>query len=93
MPAAENAAGDLTTDPVAALRAGQVTGMSRANTRAILEDGADMGRVVNQYGVLRSGQPRVLPGSRVLPESLYRLADGDRDRAVELLQQAGFITT
>lgn len=66
--------------------------MSKANTRAILEDGADMSRIVNQYGVLASGQPRVLPGSRVMPESIYRLADGDRDRAVELLQQAGFIT-
>lgn len=81
-----------TTDPVAALRAGRVTGLSEANTKAIL-DGSDMTRIVNSYGVLASGQPRVLPGSRVMPESLYRIAGDDRDRAVELLQLAGFITT
>lgn len=93
IPAAEDAAGDLRTDPVAALRAGQVKGLSQANTTAILDDGADMSRVVNRYGVLASGQPRVLPGSRVMPESLYRLADGDRSESIRLLRQAGFITT
>ncbi len=83
---------EASTDPLKALRSGQVTGLSEANIEAILEGGADMSRIVNQYGVLASGQPRVLPGSRVMPEQLYRLADGDRERSIELLAQAGFIT-
>lgn len=47
IPAAEDVAGDLRTDPMAAIRSGQVTGLSRADTRAILEDGADPYQVIN----------------------------------------------
>lgn len=48
IPATENIAGDMTTDPMAAFRGGQVTGLSRADTMA-LEDGADFGQVVNAH--------------------------------------------
>lgn len=47
IPTTENIAGDLTTDPRRAIEAGQVTGLSKADTRAILEDGADVGQVIN----------------------------------------------
>lgn len=51
-----------------------------------------MNRVVNQYGVLASGQPRVLPSSRVMPESIYQIAGDDREEAIRLLRRFGYIT-
>lgn len=51
-----------------------------------------MNRIVNQYGVLAFGQPRVLSGSRVLPEQVYRIADGDREEAIRLLRRFGYLT-
>ncbi len=47
IPATEDVAGDLTTDPRKAIEQGQVTGLSKADTRAILEDHADVGQVIN----------------------------------------------
>lgn len=55
IPAAEDRSGDLRTDPEAAVRAGQVTGLSRADTQAIL-DGADMGQVVNARRGMETAQ-------------------------------------
>lgn len=36
-------------DPLEAIRAGKVTGLSRADTKAILEDGADVSQVINAH--------------------------------------------
>lgn len=47
IPCTENVAGDLTTDPRKAIEAGQVNGLSSADTRAILDDHADVGQVIN----------------------------------------------
>ncbi len=47
IPAGENMAGDLRTDPRLAIEAGQVTGLSAAETKAIVEDGADVSQVIN----------------------------------------------
>jgi hypothetical protein len=47
IPASEDVAGDFRTDPRAAIKAGQVTGLSKADTRAIVEDGADVSQVIN----------------------------------------------
>lgn len=47
VPAAESRAGDWRTDPVAAIRAGKVTGLSEAQTKAILDHGADVSQVIN----------------------------------------------
>jgi hypothetical protein len=47
IPSNENAAGDLTTDPLAAIKAGKVTGLSKADTKAIVEDGSDPAQVIN----------------------------------------------
>lgn len=46
VPTSEDISGDLRTDPEAAVRSGQVTGLSRADTQAI-QDGADVGQVIN----------------------------------------------
>lgn len=47
IPATEDVAGDLTTDPRKAIEAGQVNGLSKADTRAIIDDHADVGQVIN----------------------------------------------
>lgn len=47
IPATENVAGDFTTDPRKAIEAGQVTGLSKADTKAIVEAGADPAQVIN----------------------------------------------
>lgn len=47
IPATEDVAGDLTTDPRKAIEQGQVTGLSKADTRAIIDDRADIGQVIN----------------------------------------------
>lgn len=46
IPVSEDVAGDMTTDPEAAVRAGQVTGLSRAEMKAFNE-GADLNQLVN----------------------------------------------
>lgn len=55
IPTTENIAGDLTTDPRKAIESGQVTGLSRADTRAIVEDGADVGQVINARRGMKPG--------------------------------------
>lgn len=77
---------DATTDPLAALRAGQIAGLSKADTRAVL-DGADLGRVVN------ARLPTAGGGSRraTMPADIYRAAGDDRDLAIRLLTDGGFI--
>lgn len=47
IPSSENRAGDYRTDPEAAVEAGHVRGLSKADLRAIVEDGADVGQVIN----------------------------------------------
>jgi hypothetical protein len=56
IPATEDIAGDLRTDPLAAIRSGQVRGLSKADTKAILEDGADVGQVINAHRGMRTAQ-------------------------------------
>lgn len=55
IPTTENVAGDLTTDPRKAIESGQVTGLSKAQTKAIVEDGADIGQVINARRGMRPG--------------------------------------
>lgn len=103
IPAPENIAGDFTTDPLAALRAGQVSGISKADTRAVLESGADLNQVVNaRRGMFTAGGRKfttestskrgVNPGRlRPRPEQIYKLAT-DRADAIRLLRRFGYIT-
>jgi len=79
-------------DPVEAMRRGQVTGLSKADRKAI-EDGADFNQVVNvrlrKAGLRQAG--RVLSRSgRPTPEAIYRVATSRRD-AIERLIAAGYL--
>lgn len=47
IPTSEGMADDFTLDPRAAIEAGQVTDLSEADHRAIVDDGADVGQVIN----------------------------------------------
>lgn len=57
IPASEDVAGDLRTDPMAAVRSGQVHGLTRADRKA-LADGADLNQIVNAKRGMRSAGGR-----------------------------------
>lgn len=84
---------DLVQDPVDLMRRGLVTGLSKADQQAIT-DGADFGQVVNvrlrKAGLTESGRVLTRRG-RLSPEAIYRQAGDDRERALTLLQQAGYL--
>ena len=87
------AAPDLTYDPQELVRTGQVTGLSKADRQAI-EDGADLGQVTNirrrSAGLMDSGEA-LTRGGRPTPAGIYRMAGNDRDRALSLLAEHGYI--
>jgi hypothetical protein len=105
IPASEDTAGDLSTDPRRAFEAGRITGLSAADAQAI-RDGADLGQVVNAHrGMYTAGGRKLtregtsrrgfagsrLPGAgRPMPEQIYREASS-RDEAIRLLRRHGFI--
>lgn len=108
IPAAEDTADNLTTDPGKYFRslsaADQDKVFGKANAQAI-RDGADISQVVNAHSkgsVYSAGghtytresttKRGVLPGERrLMPESIYKLAEGDRARAIELLRRYGYL--
>lgn len=83
--------------------AGEVRGLSQADTRAIVEDGADPARVINAHKGMATEQlfgqkvktTNALSGQfgpvRLRPETLYKLAE-NREHALQLLEQFGYIT-
>jgi hypothetical protein len=85
----------LRYDPMKAFRAGQITDLSRAETRALL-DGADMSRVVNarrgmsSAGGLTTSEAAVRGRVRLTPEGLYELYP-DRGQAIEQLRRHGYL--
>jgi hypothetical protein len=100
VPAAENAAGDLRTDPKLAFAsmtaAEQDQTFGKAGAQAIRE-GADIGRVVNaRRGMQTAADGRLYTTEaagkrpRLMPEQIYREAK-DRDDAIRLLRLHGFI--
>lgn len=80
-------------DPADLLERGLVTGLSKADQQAI-RDGADFGQVVNvrrqAAGMTESGRALSRRG-RPTPEAIYRDAGDDRERALALLQEAGYL--
>lgn len=83
----------VTYDPEQLAREGKVTGLSKADLRA-LDEGADFGRIVNvrsrSAGLTVSG--RVLErAGRLTPEGIFREAAGDRAKALDLLSRHGYI--
>lgn len=102
IPTTENVAGDLTTDPRKAIEAGQVTGLSKADHHAIVDDGADVGQVINARrrsngmttteGTTRRGfAGKSLNGEvRLRPEAIYAQA-ATREEALGLLRRHGYL--
>lgn len=86
-------AAPVTYDPVELAKSGQVTGLSKADLRA-LDDGADFNRVVNvrlkKAGLVESGQVLSRAG-QLTPAGIYQQAGDDRDYALELLRKYGYI--
>lgn len=84
---------DYIQDPAELLKQGLVTGLSKADQKAIA-DGADFGQVVNvrlrKAGLTESGRVLSRRG-RATPEAIYHEAGNDRDRALALLQAAGYL--
>ncbi len=98
----EQVADDLTTDPVAAIKAGQVHGLSVADTKAIVDDGADPSQVINAKRGMSTAQvfgqrAKVTTAGvgkgqiRLRPETIYQLAGDDRIEAVRLLHHFGYL--
>lgn len=83
----------MVADPADLAEQGLVTGLSKADMQA-LRDGADFNQVVNvrrsAAGLQEAG--RVLARrDRLTPEGIYRLAQGDRAKALEYLRHDGYI--
>lgn len=74
------------------VRDGQVSGLSKADRRA-LDDGADLGQLVNvrrrKAGLLEAGHA-ITRGGRPTPAGIYRMAS-DREQALTLLARYGYI--
>jgi len=81
IPASEDVAGDLTTDPQMLLERGQITDLTETQRRA-LDEGADLNRVVNAR--------RNMASSRRF-DRIYR-GDPPREVVIGRLRAAGFIT-
>lgn len=86
-------ASPLRQNPHDLVARGLVTDLSKADHRA-LADGADLNQVVNvrskAAGLNEPGRVLTRAG-RPSPEGIYRIAAGDRDRAVALLAQHGYL--
>lgn len=84
---------DYIQNPVDLMDRGLVTGLSKADQQ-VIRDGADFGLVVNvrlrKAGMTESGSVLSRRG-RLTPEAIYRTAGTDRERALALLQQAGYL--
>lgn len=80
-------------DPVDLMEKGLVTGLSKADQQAIA-DGADFNQVVNvrlrKAGLTEAGRVLTRRG-RPTPEGIYRDAGGDHAKALQLLQQHGYL--
>ncbi len=93
--------GGLAVDTKRAILSGRVTGLSGADLRAIVFDGADPARVINAtrglstadaYGQrLKVTTEAARPGQqRLRPESIYQHAT-DREDAIRLLKHYGYL--
>lgn len=103
VPAAEDAADDVRTDPRGYFdtlsRAEQDKTFTKAGAEAI-RDGADIARVVNaRRGMQTATDGRLYTTEaagrrpRLMPEQILIEADGSRDEAIRLLRLHGYIST
>lgn len=86
-------ASPLRQNPDQLVADGQVRGLSKADLLAV-QDGADLGQVVNvrkrAAGLLEAGQS-LQRGGRPTPAGIYKLAGDAQGKALDLLQQYGYI--
>lgn len=98
IPSVENRAGDYTTDPRLAIEQGQVRGLSKADTKAILEDGADVSQVINAHRGTRVAGGTIRPGgspdqfTSFLSDLDAQVADISRRGARSFDTDGGFAT-
>lgn len=105
IPLAEDVAGDVTTDPKAYFDSlspeEQDATFGKAGAQAV-RDGADLSRTVNaRRGMYEAGGRKFTTEAttrrgtgrrvRLMPEQIYREANGDRDEAIRLLKLHGYI--
>lgn len=102
IPTQEDVAGDVRTDPKTLFDSGHVTGVTRAEQKAI-DEGADINRVINarrsQYmddagnRLTRDSTTRRGTGIaiRPTPEQIYRSAGDDQAAAVTQLKRFGYL--
>jgi hypothetical protein len=81
VPSTEDRVGDVRTDVSALFTSGQVTGITKAEQRA-LNDGANVNRVIN-------ARHMTLAGGRV--HDIYRTAGDNQGLALQLLRRSGYI--
>jgi hypothetical protein len=101
VPVAEDAPGDVRTDPHAYFAALDVAGqdelLGKAGADAV-RAGADMAKVVNASRGMQTAGGRLYTTEaaglrpRLMPEQIYREAGDDRAEAVRLLRLHGYIT-
>lgn len=101
IPAREDRADDVRTDPAAIFRAMSRDEQDKVFTRdgaAAVRDGADISQVVNaRRGMYTAGGRDLTRESagrgfvRLMPEQIYRQAGGNRDEAIRLLRQHRYI--
>jgi hypothetical protein len=115
IPAAEDSADDLRTDPAAYFASLSVAEQDRVFTKAgaeAIRAGADINQVVNARRGMYTASGRKLtrtgattrgfagqrlgarsgrPATRLMPEEVFRQANGDRDDAIRLLRQHGYL--
>lgn len=84
----DEGAGDFDLED--AIRDGQVTGLSKAEIDAILNEGASLSRIVGGHAKGMS-VPRGAPGHRPTVYDIYQEAGDDRGEAVRLLLRMGYI--
>jgi hypothetical protein len=93
IPASEDVAGDLTTDPYAYFKSlspdEQAAAFGKSESRAI-RDGGDIYRVVNRRSLSTASSARGT-GARMTVDNIYRTA-GTRTNALRMLEQQGYIT-
>lgn len=92
LPTTIEAGPGLISDPTDLVDQGLVTGLSKADLRAVA-DGADLNKVVNirrQAAGLRESGRVLSRRGRLTPEGIYRIAS-DRAEAVALLRRFGYL--
>lgn len=105
IPVSEDAAGDVRTDPKAYFDSLSEDEQDKVFTKAgaqAIRDGADLSRTVNaRRGMYEAGGRKFTTEAttrrgtgrraRLMPEQIYREANGDRDEAIRLLKLHGYI--